>query len=378
MEQPTPSTALAPTTFTLFPKLPAEIQIKIWEMAMKDAGRVVEMMVYTVKGYPRHYCTDAKVPDILLATHAARAAVQPAYGRDWTLDAWTTELYNYYCGTLADAGDRLEYYGTSYDQGDPWDEDLTSETFDYCPRPAQDRRTDEHCPLFRHRINFEIDILYLNLNHCTTKFWTSLYDMSPGQPVERVAIQFEEEEDPDTDIWDLFARPTLREVFLVFGDIDCCNPNPSGHKRIKELSTDGVVIPAEFNDRIAQFEVGFAQYWMDEICAGMSEEEKDEVVVPSIIRARHPRRIGVGGYPFFLSATNPLLEPILLVGSAIAHHHRPHSFRSCILTRPGNTPENHDRNDGSIDPPLRSWEGTVHDYHGLTGESKGQSCSFLG
>ncbi|CAG8962427.1 hypothetical protein HYFRA_00014056 [Hymenoscyphus fraxineus] len=281
MEQPTPPTAVAPTTFTLFPKLPTEIQIEIWKMAMEDAGRVVEMMVYTVKGYPRHHYTDAKLPGIMSATHASREVCDPF----WTLDEWTTVHYDWHCGTCGDAGDRLQYYGTSYDQGDSEDEDLTSETFDCCPRPAQDLR-DAHCPKFRHRINFEIDILYLNLNHCTNKEWYPFLDMSPGQPVERVAIEFEAHSGDNDELWDLFAWPTLREVFLVFGDVDCCNPSPSGHRRIKELSTDNVVIPAQFNDLITKFEAGFAQYWKDEMCAGMSKEEKEEEVVPSIIMAR--------------------------------------------------------------------------------------------
>lgn len=207
---------------------------------------------------------------------------------DYELNGWTVTFYDEDCGTLADAGERLKNYYCDLVEDEDRDGFVT--THDCCPRPSKNRVDEDGCPEFEHYINFTTDIIYLRLGHNSAKRWAAHLDMCQDDPVRQVAIGFdyvhdgEWEEDDDCPLWEVICWPKLKHVLLVFGD-DCCSQDTTQHRRIKRFSKRGVTCPAQYQDRLAEFEEGFTKHWKEEVCKAKKHKKKREKV-PKITLVR--------------------------------------------------------------------------------------------
>ncbi|KAF4636849.1 hypothetical protein G7Y89_g1225 [Cudoniella acicularis] len=75
------STGVIPQEFTLFLKLPPELQLKIWKEAVEQfRSRVIEVKTYRVRGYPKHSRPfTSQMPSILHACHDSRREALKVY-----------------------------------------------------------------------------------------------------------------------------------------------------------------------------------------------------------------------------------------------------------------------------------------------------------
>ena len=57
--------------FPLFPNLPIELRLKIWKLATREP-RIIEVRIYRVRGYPKHWRPITPQQGILAACHESR------------------------------------------------------------------------------------------------------------------------------------------------------------------------------------------------------------------------------------------------------------------------------------------------------------------
>lgn len=206
---------------------------------------------------------------------------------EYVEDTWTNDYYDEFCGTLESPIDGVDHYGYEDLMNGEVDEDKFTDTC-ACPQPREHDHDEDNLPIYNHFTNYTTNIVYFNFAHNSVRKWASCCRAVDNE-AERIAISFDYRhkevdgirEDDDAPLWEMLClSQEVRQVFLVFGD-DCCGQGVANHRRIKELTTENVVIPNEFIARLAEFHDEFRQYWKER---GRGEDAFPGIIIVRAIR----------------------------------------------------------------------------------------------